>query len=87
MNHIRLEGMPDYQAAALLSPVIALMPDQNGVEDIGGTLRLGAYPCVLEKDSRAYELYGEETICERHRHRYEVNNGYRAVLTEKGLRR
>ena len=67
-------------------PVIALMPDQNGVEDIGGTLRLGAYPCVLDKDSRAYELYGEETIYERHRHRYEVNNDYRAVLTQQGLR-
>ena len=66
-------------------PVIALMPDQNGVEDIGGTLRLGAYPCVLDKASRAYELYGEETIYERHRHRYEVNNDYRAVLTENGL--
>lgn len=67
-------------------PVIALMPDQNGVEDIGGTLRLGAYPCVLDKSSRAYELYGEETIYERHRHRYEVNNDYRAVLQENGLR-
>ena len=66
-------------------PVIALMPDQNGVEDIGGTLRLRAYPCVLDKDSKAYELYGEETIHERHRHRYEVNNDYRNALTEKGL--
>ena len=67
-------------------PVIALMPDQNGVEDIGGTLRLGSYPCVLEKDSLAYQLYGEDTIHERHRHRYEVNNDYRAVLMERGLR-
>jgi CTP synthase len=67
-------------------PIIALLPDQNGVEDIGGTLRLGAYPCVLDKASRAYELYGEETIYERHRHRYEVNNDYRAALAEKGLR-
>ena len=67
-------------------PVVALMPDQNGVEDIGGTLRLGAYPCVLDKDSRAYQLYGQENISERHRHRYEVNNDYRAVLTEHGLR-
>ena len=66
--------------------VIALMPDQNGVEDIGGTLRLGAYPCVLDKASRAYQLYGQENISERHRHRYEVNNDYRAVLTEHGLR-
>ncbi len=66
-------------------PVIALMPDQNGVEDIGGTLRLGSYPCVLDKNSRAFALYGEETIHERHRHRYEVNNDYRSVLMEHGL--
>lgn len=67
-------------------PVIALMPDQNGVEDIGGTLRLGSYPCVLDKASRAYGLYQEEIIYERHRHRYEVNNDYRNLLTEHGLR-
>ncbi len=67
-------------------PVIALMPDQNGVEDIGGTLRLGSYPCVLDKESRAYQLYGTETIHERHRHRYEVNNDYRAALTKHGMR-
>lgn len=67
-------------------PVIALMPDQNGVEDIGGTLRLGSYPCVLSKDSKAYEVYGTEHIEERHRHRYEVNNDFRAALTEKGLK-
>lgn len=67
-------------------PVIALMPDQNDVEDIGGTLRLGSYPCVLDKNSKAYQLYGEETIHERHRHRYEVNNDYRAVLTEHGMK-
>jgi len=71
---------------ATTHPVIALLPDQNGVEEIGGTLRLGSYPCVLDKASRAYELYGEETIYERHRHRYEVNNDYRAILQEKGLR-
>ena len=67
-------------------PMIALMPDQNGVEDIGGTLRLGSYPCVLDKNSKAYTLYGEKTIHERHRHRYEVNNDYRAVLTENGMK-
>ena len=72
--------------AGTLHPVIALMPDQNGVEDIGGTLRLGSYPCVLDESSLAYELYGEKTIHERHRHRYEVNNDFRAVLTEKGMR-
>ena len=67
-------------------PVIALMPDQNGVEDIGGTLRLGSYPCILDKESRAFQVYGEETIHERHRHRYEVNNDYRSVLTEHGMK-
>lgn len=67
-------------------PVIHLMPDQEGIDDIGGTLRLGAYPCVLDRTSKAYELYGEETISERHRHRYEVNNDYRKVLTENGMK-
>ncbi len=67
-------------------PVIALMPDQSGVEDIGGTLRLGSYPCVLDKSSKAYQVYGESTIHERHRHRYEVNNDYRSVLTEHGMK-
>ena len=70
---------------ATTHPVIALMPDQDGVEDIGGTLRLGSYPCVLDKTTKAYALYGEETIHERHRHRYEVNNDYRKVLTDHGL--
>ncbi len=67
-------------------PVIALMPDQNGVEDIGGTLRLGSCPCVLDQTSRAFAVYGKETIHERHRHRYEVNNDYRSVLAEHGMR-
>ncbi|MBS6647091.1 MAG: CTP synthase [Clostridiaceae bacterium] len=66
-------------------PVIHLMPDQNGIEDIGGTLRLGSYPCVLDKSSKAYALYKEETIHERHRHRYEVNNDYRSALTFAGM--
>ena len=66
-------------------PVISLMPDQDGVEDIGGTLRLGSYPCILDKSSKAFELYGEETIQERHRHRYEVNNDYRKALTDNGV--
>ena len=66
-------------------PVIALMPDQNGIEDIGGTLRLGSYPCVLDPSSKAYQLYGTDHIEERHRHRYEVNNDYRKALTDHGL--
>lgn len=66
-------------------PVIHLMPDQDGVEDIGGTLRLGSYPCVLDKASKAFEVYGAEVIHERHRHRYEVNNDYRTALTDNGM--
>lgn len=66
-------------------PVIHLMPDQEGIDDIGGTLRLGSYPCVLNTASKAYELYGSETINERHRHRYEVNNDYRKAFTDNGM--
>ncbi len=66
-------------------PVIHLMPDQDGVLDIGGTLRLGSYPCKLKTSTKAYELYREETIHERHRHRYEVNNDYREQLEANGM--
>lgn len=66
-------------------PVIHLMPEQDGIEDIGGTLRLGSYPCILEDSSKAYQLYGSKEIHERHRHRYEVNNYYREDLTKAGL--
>jgi CTP synthase len=66
-------------------PVIHLMPDQDGIEDIGGTLRLGSYPCVLDEGSKAFGLYKEKVIHERHRHRYEVNNDYRKALIDKGM--
>ena len=66
-------------------PVIALMPDQQGVTAKGGTMRLGKYPCVLSPKSRAYKYYGEGLIYERHRHRYEVNNEFREVISERGL--
>lgn len=67
------------------NPVIALMPEQEGVENLGGTLRLGSYPCVLGSDTKAYTLYKTNNITERHRHRYEVNNDYRDVLTKAGM--
>ena len=67
------------------NPVIALMPEQNGVVNIGGTLRLGAYPCILKDGSRAQELFGKKEISERHRHRYEVNNDYRQALESAGM--
>ena len=66
-------------------PIIALLPEQSEVENLGGTLRLGAYPCVLGEDTLARKLYGKEEISERHRHRYEVNNEYRTRLSENGM--
>ena len=66
-------------------PVIDLMPEQEDVENKGGTMRLGAYPCRVAPGTRAYAAYGDEIIYERHRHRYEVNNAYRDRLTQAGL--
>lgn len=68
------------------NPVIDLMESQKDVTDIGGTMRLGKWPCKIDKNSKIYELYQSEVIYERHRHRYEVNNNYREVLMAKGLR-
>jgi len=69
-------------------PVIHIMDEQKEKmekSDYGGTMRLGAYPCVLHPDAKSREAYGEKEISERHRHRYEFNNAYRDILTEKGL--
>jgi CTP synthase len=66
-------------------PVIDLMPDQKGVEAKGGTMRLGAYPCLLKSGSAAAQIYGTHEISERHRHRYEFNNAYREQLSRAGL--
>ena len=74
------------ELAATAHPVIDLMPDQREVTDKGGTMRLGACPCRLtSRDTLAFQAYGREDISERHRHRYEFNNDFRALLTEKGL--
>ena len=66
-------------------PVIDIMPHQNGLVGSGGTMRLGSYPCKLQKDSLAFNLYQQENINERHRHRFEFNNSYREALMGKGL--
>jgi len=66
-------------------PVIDLLPEQKAVEDLGGTMRLGAQAVELADGTRARELYGDDTVHERHRHRYEVNNLYRPKLEELGL--
>jgi CTP synthase len=65
--------------------LIDLMASQKDVKDKGGTMRLGAYPCHIEKGTLAHSAYGEEDISERHRHRYELNNDYREVLQENNL--
>jgi CTP synthase len=66
-------------------PVIDLMEAQKGIDKKGATMRLGAYPCVLQDDSLAAKVYGKKKISERHRHRYEFNNKYRDVFAEKGM--
>ncbi|RLC52793.1 MAG: CTP synthetase [Candidatus Cloacimonadota bacterium] len=66
-------------------PVIDLMHEQKYIDMMGGTMRLGAYPCHLKKDSLSYKIYGSAEISERHRHRYEFNNEYRDIVTEKGM--
>jgi CTP synthase len=66
-------------------PVIDLLPGQKGITDKGGTMRLGAYPCKINKDTKLYESYRTETISERHRHRYEFNNLYREEMEKAGL--
>src|SRR2546430_7853894 len=68
------------------NPVIALMRSQEGIQELGGTMRLGAYPCKLRPGSRVAQAYAALEVSERHRHRYEVSNAYRDVLAEYGMR-
>ena len=67
------------------NPVIDIMSDQVDVEDMGGTMRLGAYPCHIVEGSKLHEVYGKSEISERHRHRFEFNNKYRDMYLEKGM--
>jgi CTP synthase len=86
-NVCDLEGSHSREFAPECSdPVVSLMDSQRQVTDMGGTMRLGAYPCQLATGSLAAEIYGEKEISERHRHRYEVNNAYRDVLSQHGMR-
>jgi CTP synthase len=66
------------------NPIINILPEQQDVIDLGGTMRLGTYPCRLKPDTLAYSLYQDEVIYERHRHRYEFNNAYRSLFLETG---
>ena len=78
-------GMNDANSAEINPetpyPVIDILPEQKEVTDMGGTMRLGQYPCTLNPESKSNELYGASMIYERHRHRYEVNNDYRNDLS------
>ncbi|SET23429.1 CTP synthase [Salinibacillus kushneri] len=67
------------------SPIIDLLPEQKDIDDLGGTLRLGVYPCKLEKGTKAYKAYKDEVVYERHRHRYEFNNQFRQKMEENGF--
>ncbi len=82
-------GLTDAHSSELnpetTNPVIDLMLDQLDVEDKGGTMRLGVYPCKIASGSKAHEAYGDELIYERHRHRYEFNNHYREAIQKAGL--
>ncbi|MGB3889794.1 MAG: CTP synthase, partial [Priestia megaterium] len=85
-NVLGLEGAHSAEIAPGTNyPIIDLLPEQKDVEDLGGTLRLGLYPCKLSEDTLAYEAYQDEVVYERHRHRYEFNNEYRQQMEEKGF--
>jgi len=66
-------------------PVISLLKEQRSVKKMGGTMRLGAYPCILKKGTHSYNAYKKEAIQERHRHRYEFNNKYRDIFKKHGI--
>ena len=83
-------GLQDAHSAELNPntpyPIIDLLPEQKDIEDLGGTLRLGIYPCKIEEGTIAHKVYGETEVEERHRHRYEFNNDYREKLEANGMR-
>jgi CTP synthase len=66
-------------------PVLDFLPDQKKIKDKGGTMRLGAYPCQIEKETKLFDIYGEEVVSERHRHRYEFNNEFRNKFEKEGM--
>ena len=84
----QLNGYPDANSTEFdensTCPVIDMMEEQKKINNMGGTMRLGAYPCKIKEGTLAYEAYKDTNISERHRHRYEVNNEYRDILTSAG---
>ncbi|MBN2453560.1 MAG: CTP synthase, partial [Candidatus Omnitrophica bacterium] len=84
-NVCNLKGANSAEFKKTKYPVIALLKTQKGVRDLGGTMRLGAYPCKVRMPSLAYRAYGKGMVYERHRHRYEFNNRYRKLFERKGM--
>ena len=85
LAHLEKAHSSEFDPEAL-NPVINLLPEQHDVVDLGGTMRLGLYPCRLEENSLASRLYQQEVVYERHRHRYEFNNSYRELFIADGYR-
>jgi CTP synthase len=84
-NVCLLKGAGSTEFKKTKYPVISLLEGQRDVKDMGGTMRLGAYPCRIRKGSLAGRIYGRKIVYERHRHRYEFNNKYRKLFEKKGM--
>jgi len=84
-NVLGLEGASSAEITDTPFPVIEILPEQRDIENMGGTMRLGNSEITVLKGTRAYEIYGEEQIVERHRHRYEVNPAYITAIEDKGM--
>ena len=84
-NVCNLKGANSAEFKKTKYPVIGLLEAQKNIKDLGGTMRLGAYPCKIKKSSLAYSVYGKGLIYERHRHRYEFNNKYKKLFEKKGM--
>jgi CTP synthase len=85
-NVIGLEGANSAEMDEKVDdPVIDMMEEQKSIIDMGGTMRLGAFPCSIKKNTKAFDVYGSENISERHRHRFEFNNKYQAQFEDNGM--
>ncbi|MFH1414348.1 MAG: CTP synthase [Candidatus Omnitrophota bacterium] len=84
-NVCKLKSANSTEFSKTKYPVISLLEEQKKIENLGGTMRLGAYPCRIKGNTRAYKTYGKKLIHERHRHRYEFNNNYKKLFEKKGM--
>ncbi len=84
-NACGLKGANSTEFKKTKNPVISLLEEQENVSALGGTMRLGAYPCKIKRNTLAFDVYGQNLIQERHRHRYEFNNKYRKIFEQKGM--